>query len=453
MVENYISYSNILENIKNFRYYSKEIANAGTKEKKWNYVYSDIDAFDEPGTFFFKVMFYFNNPGSDNEFTSNLLGLTDSSGQIEYDSKNNAELEYSHNTAFNFLMMNAEYERANYLKEFIYLLSDISSSTPWYFQSIEGLDTAQERAYLKDFKFDGESKSITIKCLEDSIDTRISTLLSLYRSACFSHVWKKEIVPANLRKFDMGVYIFQTPIKGRYGNNSKKLPTSTDFLNINNDLNFTNCKYYEFHDCEINLESLKSIAGNTPSNAGGFAIEPSIIINYNECYIHEYNDQLCLAIGDLVKQDLELSVKANESDISKASESSSNIKTNILTGSDVQATQEAKMTEEDTNNTIGKKVKAGLSTLTGQLTGKAITKVKSIITKAYLGNVYGLSVRNLVGRAEQFLSGDMTGAIIGTTKDITRNVKNVTESAASISSVPKKTNLGNVNTNTILRNL
>ena len=105
------------------------------------------------------------------------------------------------------------------------------------------------------------------------------------------------------------------------------------------------------------------------------------------------------------------------------------------------------------NNTIGKKVKAGLSTLTGQLTGKAITKVKSIITKAYLGNVYGLSVRNLVGRAEQFLSGDMTGAIIGTTKDITRNVKNVTESAASISSVPKKTNLGNVNTNTILRNL
>ena len=65
-----------------------EIANAGTKEKKWNYVYSDIDAFDEPGTFFFKVMFYFNNPGSDNEFTSNLLGLTDSSGQIEYDSKN-----------------------------------------------------------------------------------------------------------------------------------------------------------------------------------------------------------------------------------------------------------------------------------------------------------------------------------------------------------------------------
>ena len=45
----------------------------------------------------------------------------------------------------------------------------------------------------------------------------------------------------------------------------------------------------------------------------------------------------------------------------------------------------------------------------------------------------------------------MTGAIIGTTRDITRNVKNVTDSAASTASVPKKTNLGNVNT--ILRNL
>jgi hypothetical protein len=75
------------------------------------------------------------------------------------------------------------------------------------------LDTALERKIITetDFKLE-DRKSIVIKCLPDAYDNRIGTLLDLYRSICYSYTNKKEIVPANLRKFDMGIYIFNTPM-------------------------------------------------------------------------------------------------------------------------------------------------------------------------------------------------------------------------------------------------
>jgi hypothetical protein len=56
--------------------------------------------------------------------------------------------------------MNDEKERAEKLKKFIYLLSDINSQSPWYFQSITGLDAAIERKQFtdKDFKIEEERR-------------------------------------------------------------------------------------------------------------------------------------------------------------------------------------------------------------------------------------------------------------------------------------------------------
>ena len=48
------------------------------------------------------------------------------------------------NTALSYLKKNAETERAAMLEEFIYLLSEISANSPWYFQSIEGMESTQK---------------------------------------------------------------------------------------------------------------------------------------------------------------------------------------------------------------------------------------------------------------------------------------------------------------------
>ena len=114
--------------------YSRMIAD----RRKFKSIYKNEDhqPFDAPGNFYFKILFYFNNQQNEDGMESNLLGNENG------------------NTALSYLKKNAETERAAMLEEFIYLLSEISANSPWYFQSIEGIDNAQERSYLKEFKAD-----------------------------------------------------------------------------------------------------------------------------------------------------------------------------------------------------------------------------------------------------------------------------------------------------------
>ena len=162
---------------------------------------------DQPGHYYFKLFFYFDNPYSDasNPLSSNLLGT-----HYAEDNPENINNYIFNNSALNYLYNNLEFTRFNHLSQFIQLLSDVSTKSPWYFQQISGLDTAIERNELsnRDFKIDDERKTITIKCLPDAYDNRIGRLLDLYRSVVYSQSLHKWILPANLRKFDMGIYIF-----------------------------------------------------------------------------------------------------------------------------------------------------------------------------------------------------------------------------------------------------
>ena len=177
------------------------------------------------------------------------------------------------------MKINDENERAEKLKKFIYLLSDINSQSPWYWSSISGLDAAIERKSItdKDFKIEEERKQLSIKCLPDAYDQRIGTLLDLYRDICYSYTLKKEILPANLRKFDMGIYIFNTPIKELHGKayDSELAPIKTEarISSQHNDYNLTyktSSKYFEFHNCEIDYNSSKTAWGEFTNEGGKF---------------------------------------------------------------------------------------------------------------------------------------------------------------------------------------
>lgn len=245
---------------------------------------------------FFKLLFYFINDDIDNTKvnffnggSSGLLAPTwlDNPKENEY---------YKYNSAWSFLKSNYEEERADALEKFICLLSQISSESPWYFQSVTGVDEALAR---EKWQVSEDRKKISIKCLNDPVDHRIESLLSLYRSIVWSHTRKCEVLPANLRKFDMGMFIFGGLFNGLVVEHDKK-GNQTNWakmghLNINTDR--ANYKYIEFHNCEISLDSIKS-GFNEISNETGFEQAFTIDIYFDDCYEYEYNPFILRSFGD-----------------------------------------------------------------------------------------------------------------------------------------------------------
>ena len=109
------------------------------------------------------------------------------------------------NTAMWFLNKIGDKQRALYLQKFLYLLHGINNQTPWFFQEIGGLNDAWKRDFDKPLLVD---KKLEITCLE-SIDLRMTALLDLYRKACFDWKYRREVVPINMRQFEMLVYVYE----------------------------------------------------------------------------------------------------------------------------------------------------------------------------------------------------------------------------------------------------
>ena len=295
-----------------------------------------INRYDSPVALYYKLVFYFTKD-------SGLLGLNDiyiddSIDDIKNDiivSKLEKPFNYNtikdaavkdtdnvdsvryknvtmalKNTAYNYLLLNAEYDRAYMLKSFITLLSEINSSSPWYFQEISGLDTALERKMFSEgeFKIEDKPRQITIKCLHDAYDDRIGTLLDLYRAACFSYAEKKEVVPANLRKFNMGVLVFSAPIRGKGGKSGiKKNRILIPDENTDSNYYIPSAKLIELRNCEIDYNSSKSAWGTLNTSTDPFSPEYTITISFDDCYESRYNEIMGSVVTDFINADINLS--------------------------------------------------------------------------------------------------------------------------------------------------
>jgi hypothetical protein len=275
-----------------------------------------INRYDSPAALYYKIVFYFTddngllgvyNIGDDaHQDIINIKSMTPAfirnTKEVETSAKN---INYR-NTAYNYLLVNDEIERAEMLKQFIILLSDINSSSPWYFQEISGLDGALERKIFSDgeVKLEDKPRQFTIKCLNDAYDNRIGTLLDLYRAACFSHKDKKEIVPANLRKFNMGILVFNAPIRGKGGksgdkNNYIMIPDIDGY-----GFYIPSAKLIEFRNCEFDYNSAKSAWGTLNTTSDPFSPEYTITINYDDAYESRYNEIMEGVVTDFINYDL-----------------------------------------------------------------------------------------------------------------------------------------------------
>lgn len=109
-------------------------------------------------------------------------------------------------TAMDYLKRTEEFTRMKYLNAFINTLKSINYYMPWYWQSIEGLEELWKWKHFEDPYRGGDGALLKIACLE-SIDLRVTSLIDFYKKACYDFEYRRMIIPENLRKFRVSVYI------------------------------------------------------------------------------------------------------------------------------------------------------------------------------------------------------------------------------------------------------
>ena len=168
--------------------------------------------------------------------------------------------------------------RQQYLEIFIDLLYNLQKYAPWYFQSVSGASDL----YTIDpsINFRGKDKILTIDCLE-SIDMRVSLLADLYRNLAFDLQGMREVLPINLRTFNMKLHVlefrnFNTTfgiIADHYGNrstNGQANQTSQDSSFRKNVFNTANTSLFTGGQNIVN-NAINNLTGGLFSNQGSQA--------------------------------------------------------------------------------------------------------------------------------------------------------------------------------------
>ncbi len=214
------------------------------------------------------------------------------------------------NTAHSYLLSIGETERAKYLKKFVTVLKYIDSEMSWYFQTIDGLDEAWKRDFISPAKVG----DITIGCLEDTT-LKMTGLIDLYRKACFDYNSVREIVPSNLRKFDLSVYVLDGVLRPELKDDITVASLKKKFEELTSppkeegeeDARFTNNNdfklpihdatrvIFNFHKCELNLESGSGLFSGL-SNAEFTTSGQSLKIGYHN--VSETNLYTIFGSGD-----------------------------------------------------------------------------------------------------------------------------------------------------------
>lgn len=358
----YLSYAQFVKDRNNFR-------KAGTNTGSF------LNVLDSPSHKYFKILFYFSGSAKTN-LSVDAYGLT--SGLLaptweNFAGTNNTDY-YNYNSAWAYLKMNDENERADKLEQFVTLLSNISTYSPWYFNSISGIQEALERKPTEDGKFElGEAKKLSITCLPDAFDNRLTTLLELYRTVTWSWIHKKEILPANLRKFDMAVYIFESPVDGWHKD------AENDYDSLDGSGTIPSYKMIEFHDCEFNYNSIKS-GFNELNNQEGFAPTYTIDITYKDCYDISYNSLLVNTIGDVIKADIYQAIMDDSDDVSNTLDVENSLNPDFI------------------GNAIG------------QIAGHFVEDIKDKFKRAVLGNIHTYSLTDFAVEAKNLMEGNIISA-------------------------------------------
>ena len=186
-------------------------------------------------------------------------------------------------SAVGYLTKIGEGSRALYLKAFIQGIQEINRTRPYYWQTIEGLEDAWTKA--TDFSLDpftGSAKDagITIGCLE-AIDLKLTALFTLYKMAVYDVQYKRFVLPKNLMRFNVYVYV-QEIRKFKTVRNwittfdpSNNGAETANFVNEN-----TSQVGFKFSECMWDMSASGAVF-STVTNSGGEIATTSMKFGYS----------------------------------------------------------------------------------------------------------------------------------------------------------------------------
>jgi hypothetical protein len=261
------------------------------KKTNMHYTQNNLLKYQDPTYLGFKLFFLFDQPDS------GLLSEVDQP-----------------NTAMGYLLKRGENERAAYLKKFVQLLKRINSECPWFFQQIDGLADAWKHGFDEvDFKpIIPADRKITISTLDESIDLRITALMDLYRKACFDWSNRREVVPRNLRYFNVSVFVYESRTINRSGT---PYPVDDEFNAVNIGTNTIQQTQTQKDNAKSTRQEMDIVLGTDPGKDDSYKVHDyindqitRILFNFSYC---EWNPDESGVIADAVSNK-EMALKAQK---------------------------------------------------------------------------------------------------------------------------------------------
>jgi hypothetical protein len=189
-------------------------------------------------------------------------------------------------------------DRLEDLQAFRNALFTINRDLPWYWQSLKGLERLQQYNEMSNY-WGGDDAKLEIETLE-SLNLPIAGLMHLYKKAIFDERKWGYIMPANLRKFRMWVYVtevrtIQAKTSFKVGGINKKtalqdfpsnIKPTVDTSNENEDIMGTGGRPYfmiGLNYCELDMTTGVNIFTDLSKNPDGPASN-SITIKYEDIH-------------------------------------------------------------------------------------------------------------------------------------------------------------------------
>lgn len=307
----------------------EDFYNERTKFRRQGLPGSDASPYNDRGSFFYKVFFNFNT-------NYGLLGSLIQSSTSKYGQDINTAYTYLSNNIYGD-KFSEKYKKVLLAKQYSLesfgkILNYLQMECPWFFREVGGLSEVTKRNFNEIVA--GDDKKISLTFNPDAVDMRVSTLLDLYVNACYDTINFKEVIPENLRKFDMSIIIFNPPIanlnvpyqymstqelENVYQQAKEKFPDDFGFppnigvgesdfsKGINNWAGILrermSFKCIILKNCEISLEDL-STTPEVLSTEEPLSLDHSINIKYQRSYIYNLNKPLSIELLDNMYNEL-----------------------------------------------------------------------------------------------------------------------------------------------------
>lgn len=295
-------------------------------------------------------------------------------------------------SAYYYLNKVGEKVRVKYLESFAEILKDINLNMPWYWQSIAGLENAWKWKDMKEPYRGGDDAKITITTLE-SIDLKIAQLLELYRMVVYDRMYRREILPRNLRKFTLWIWVqeirkFQLDqyLSNGKQNLDKKSIDTAKTVNENSPWIL-----FQLDQCEFSTDAsnpfLQTLSFSEPAPASN-----AVTIMY-ENVIYDFGPNL----GD------DLVARLNSLDDEDRLLKDTNFTIDKI--NNIKLSEKIKSKIQETAINAGKNLLAQAENTTKDA-------VMGYITSKYLGNVHGFSISGAIDAIQQSSLSAITGKFI-----------------------------------------